>query len=158
VIALEIEGAGKACLDAQGDLVWATGAGDLRLEKPRIYQEVAGRRREVAGGYALGPGPRVGFAVGAYDTRRPLVIDPVLVYATYLGGSGNDVGYHIAVDAAGSAYVTGYTDSTDFPGASSSPVQANLRGGRYDAFVAPQKHSCHQGQSSAERDVPAHEG
>jgi hypothetical protein len=135
VIAMEIEGAGKACLDARGDLVWATGAGEVRLEKPRIYQEVEGRRREVAGGYVLGPGPRVGFRVGAYDARRPLVIDPVLVYATFLGGSNQDEGLGIAVDAAGNAYVTGQTYSTDFPGASNSPIQPSLHDGE-DVFVA----------------------
>ena len=58
---------------------------------------------------------QVGFRVAAYDPSRPLIIDPVLVYSTYLGGSGDDVGQGIAVDGAGSAYVTGDTSSTDFP-------------------------------------------
>ena len=49
-----------------------------------------------------------------YDAGRPLYIDP-LIYSTYLGGSGSDYGHGIAVDSAGNAYVTGYTDSTDFP-------------------------------------------
>jgi hypothetical protein len=150
VIGLELEGAGKACLDARGDLVWATGAGEVRLQKPHIYQEVAGRRREVAGGYAVRPGQRVGFRVGAYDARRPLVIDPVLVYATYLGGNdpadsdihGGSQGRGIAVDASGNAYVTGSTTSTDFPGAAGSPIQPSFRGlsspnsFSTDAFVA----------------------
>lgn len=57
----------------------------------------------------------VGFRLGAYDERRPLVIDPVLSYSTYLGASGADVGRGIAVDAAGSAYVTGDASSADFP-------------------------------------------
>jgi hypothetical protein len=135
VIAMEVEGPGPACLDSRGDLVWVTAAGEVRLQEPRIYQEVAGRRREVAGGYAVGSGRRVGFRVGAYDARRPLVIDPVLVYATYLGGSGDDWGLGIAVDAAGNAYVTGLTTSSDFPGTTGSPVQPHFAG-RYDAFVA----------------------
>ena len=61
-----------------------------------------------------------GFRLGKeYDPTLPVVIDPVLVYSTYLGGSGDDAGYGIAVDGAGSAYVTGLTDSSDFPTADS---------------------------------------
>src|SRR5262249_13327045 len=74
----------------------------------------------------------VGFAVGAYDPTRPLVIDPVLVYATFLGGSNHDVGLGIAVDAAGAAYVTGATASLNFPRA--TPVQSAPRGG-FDDFI-----------------------
>ena len=92
-----------------------TPTGTLRQRKPVIYQEVSGRRGEVSGGYVIKDGQRVGFHVAAYDTNRPLVIDPVLVYSTYLGGSGDDRGQGIAVDAAGNAYVTGFTVSTDFP-------------------------------------------
>jgi hypothetical protein len=75
---------------------------------------------------------RVGFKVAAYDRTRPLVIDPVLVYSTYLGGSNNDSGLGIAVDATGSCYVTGYTGSTDFP--TQNPLYPNKAGG-HDAFV-----------------------
>ena len=69
----------------------------------------------VRSSFALGRGA-YGFALGrGYDRRYPLVIDPGLVYSTYLGGSGEDAGSGIAVDGAGSAYLTGYTFSTDFP-------------------------------------------
>jgi len=76
---------------------------------------------------------QVGFQVAAYDLTKPLVIDPKLEYSTYLGGSDSDFGSAIAVDASGSAYVTGGTFSTDFPTA--SPFQATFSGVR-DAFVA----------------------
>ena len=86
-IALEIEGAGQPSIDAKGDLVLANPRGAVRFQKPVIYQEVNGRRQMVAGAYVLTGAGRLGFRVGAYDPTRPLVIDPVLVYSTYLGGS-----------------------------------------------------------------------
>jgi hypothetical protein len=76
----------------------------------------------------------VSFEVGAYDRAQALVIDPVLVYSTYLGGSSEDYGFGIAVDSAGNAYVTGRTASTNFPTA--SPLQAAYGGSDWDAFVA----------------------
>jgi Beta-propeller repeat len=135
VIAFDVHGADQVTIDAHGDLVMATGAGDVRLRKPMLYQEVEGQRRDIPGGYVLTAEQRVGFQVGAYDATQPLVIDPVLVYATYLGGSGVDFGVAVAVDAAGQAYVTGFTGSLDFPVAG-RPVQGTYRGGYYDAFVA----------------------
>jgi uncharacterized repeat protein (TIGR01451 family) len=80
-----------------------------------IYQEVEGVRREVEGGYYLKDGQHVGFWLGAHDVSRPLVIDPVLAYSAYLGGSSDEQGSGIAVDGSGNAYVTGYTESADFP-------------------------------------------
>jgi hypothetical protein len=80
-----------------------------------MYQEVDGVRREVSGGYVLKGTHQVSFQVAAYDASRPLVIDPVLFYSTYLGGSGIEHGYGVAVDTAGNAFVTGDTSSADFP-------------------------------------------
>ncbi len=90
-------------------------------------------RRFVEGHYLLKGDNRVSFEVASYDAGKTLVIDPVLVYSTYLGGSGDDQGNGIAVDSSGSAYVTGQTVSTNFP--TSSPLQAVFGGGP-DAFVA----------------------
>ena len=111
--------------------------GAVRQERPELYQVVGGRRRWVAGAYRMGPSGKVSFAVGAYDARRPLVVDPVLVYSTHLGGSGGDQGNGIAVDGGGNAYVTGSTFSADFP--TKNPLQAAKHGaanGRSTAFVA----------------------
>ena len=78
----------------------------------------------------------VGFQVAAYDRNRPLVIDPTLSYSTYLGGSGDDYGFSIAVDSSGYAYVAGHTASTDFP-TTSGAYQTSNKGGSsgYDLFV-----------------------
>ena len=131
-VALAFDGVEGLHVDGAGDLVLATGAGDLRLRRPVIYQEVDGERRPVDGGYVV-DGNRVRFRMTAWDPARPLVIDPILAYSTFLGGSSNDQGFGITVDATGNAYVTGSTISSNFP-VSSSPLQATRRGVT-DAFV-----------------------
>lgn len=127
VIALAFDGANKISVDKEGSLVLglASGAsGAVRLQRPVIYQLADGVRQEVAGNYVLKSLGHVGFEVAAYDRTRPLVIDPVLVYSTYLGGNQADRDWAIAVDDSGNAYVTGTTASTDFPGA--TPPQHGL--------------------------------
>ena len=89
LIELAYDGVDSVDVDPDGDLLLATGLGTLRQHKPVIYQETAGRRVEVAGGYEI-RGRRVGFALAGYDASRPLVIDPMVEYSTYLGGSGDD--------------------------------------------------------------------
>ncbi len=114
VIELDFEGADKVKIDAQGNLRLLIAGGEVLLGKPRIYQMVPGseeRRKNIAGEYALKAGGHVGFEVGDYDRNQPLIVDPVLNYSTYLGGSGYDSGTAIAVDASGNAYVTGFTRS-----------------------------------------------
>ena len=131
-VVLAFDGADGVRLDGDGDLVLATGAGEIRLHRPVIYQEAGGERRPVEGGYVL-DGQRVRFRVAAWDASRPLVIDPVLGYSTFLGGSSNDQGFGIAVDSGGNAYVTGSTISSNFP-LSPVPLRAT-RAGATDAFV-----------------------
>jgi hypothetical protein len=113
-ILLDFQGATKAALDRSGDIVLHTAAGDLRWHKPIAYQEVHGDRKLIACSYVR-KGQRLGFRVGAYDPARPLIIDPVLEYSTYLGGSVHDEAHAIAADSRGNAYVTGSTQSYDFP-------------------------------------------
>ncbi|MGH3370962.1 MAG: Calx-beta domain-containing protein, partial [Nocardioidaceae bacterium] len=132
VITLAFDGAQAVVVDAAGDLVISTATGPLTLRKPIIYQETASGKSPVDGGYVL-EGRRVRFRVAAYDTSRPLVIDPVLVYSTYLGGLADDEAFGIAVDALGSTYVTGTTISSNFP-VSSGPLQ-NTKSLGNDAFV-----------------------
>jgi hypothetical protein len=113
-IALHIDGAEHLDLDSLGNLVLATTGGDLSLHRPIAYQEDAGTRKPVAAHYILRGTRSVGIEVASYDSRQPLIIDPVVVYSTYLGGSSNDLASAIAVDPQGNAYMTGWTQSTDF--------------------------------------------
>lgn len=131
-ISLGFSGA-RVEIEQDGDLALAMSAGSVSMHRPHVYQEVDGTQRPVSGEYVKRDDGRIGFALGAYDTARPLVIDPVLHYATYLGGESMDVGTAIAVDLAGNAYVTGWTESSDFPVQAAG--QASISGG-VDAFVA----------------------
>ena len=115
-IALRFDGVSTLELDDAGDLVLHTPDHQLiRQRKPFVYQELNGRRTEVASAYVLHAEDHVGFEIGAFDPSRPLIIDPVLVYSSYLGGTGFDQGYGITVDAGGNAYVVGKTFALDFP-------------------------------------------
>jgi len=141
VIRLDFAGAEKLELDAEGELVMNIAGEQVRMRKPVIYQERDGKREEISGGYALlsheaeeGEGlHQVGFRLGRYDTGRPLVIDPVLVYSTYLGGSGGEFVRGFAVDPSGNVYIAGGTFSTNFPTANA--VQPAFGGGFTDEFV-----------------------
>ena len=121
---------------AEWDETVATAGGPLRFQKPVIFQiDDGGRRHPVEGGYVHRSPHQIGFRVGTYDRTRPLIIDPVLSYSTYLGGSGYDEGNSIAVDATGAVYVTGTTASTDFPTVNAVQPTPN-ESGLDDIYVA----------------------
>jgi hypothetical protein len=142
-----------------GDLVVPTDGGEVRMKKPIVYQEIAGKRVSVEGGYRLfdapssqpspasgrgrkkgesrGEGTHVSFQVATYGHTRPLVIDPILVYSSYLGGSVGDSSRGIAVDATGAVYVTGTTGSIDFPMASSPQSARSLHGTAFVTKINP---------------------
>jgi uncharacterized repeat protein (TIGR01451 family) len=131
-INLTFSGADKILIDADGALVLRTAAGDIRQHKPVLYQESNGQRLEIKGRYVIKRERKVGFEIEEYDRSKPLIIDPVLVYSTYLGGNAEDRSYSIAVDSSGSTYIAGRTSSTNFPTPGSiQPAKA----GYDDAFV-----------------------
>jgi hypothetical protein len=158
-IGMQFRGADQAVVDRRGDLVLRAGEDEVRQRKPVIYQEVDGHRKQILGGYLVKNGAsrplpdwtrttghpghqpespaRVAFQVGPYDRSKPLIIDPVLAYSSFLGGNGDDSARDVAVDAAGCVYVTGKTASTAFP-LTAGAIQASNHGGqlnKVDLFV-----------------------
>jgi hypothetical protein len=148
-ISLAFDGVNQIEVDEHGDLVLtvlqsSTGAerGDvptLRLHKPVVYQlDNHGNKHFLVGSYVLLASkrsiPHVAFQIASYDANERLIIDPVLSWATYLGGRVDDYGYGIALDTAGEAYVTGVTASPNFPVTAGSLFQRTY-GGLNDAFV-----------------------
>jgi len=133
-IALDVTGAKKIAHDASGDLVLTSAAGDMRLHKPVAYQMQGETRQPVEARFVV-KGTEVAFAVGNYDHSRSLIIDPSILYSTYLGAGNDDDGYAIAVDSTGAAYVTGQTASPSFPKANPLPAPNNNLKGTTDAFV-----------------------
>ena len=134
-IRLVFDGGPGPRIAADGSLVLDSGNGVLRQLAPVVYQDDAhGRRHSVPGRYVLRGPDVVGFEVAEYDHDRALVLDPVLVYSSYLGGSGGDFAASIAVDAAGNTYIAGGTHSFDFPVAG-NPRQPVLHNGE-SAFVS----------------------
>jgi hypothetical protein len=141
---------------ANSDLLVRFNGGEVRFHKPVVYQDVEARlsrqpdggvkpslqRRYPEGRYVLVADNQITFQVAAYDRTKPLIIDPVLTYSSYLGGSGPDQAAGIAVDGAGNVYVTGFTQSVDFPKVNQIPAACEVRtarscgsGSAYDAFV-----------------------
>jgi uncharacterized repeat protein (TIGR01451 family) len=117
---LEFNGAKQLELK-DGALVIRSERGSVQLEAPRVYQEIAGRQQPVEGSFVLRGGKRAGFAIGAYDHARELVIDPILTFSSYFGGSGDEHATSVAVDGSFNIYLTGSTTSPNLPGAVSIP-------------------------------------
>jgi hypothetical protein len=140
-IALKIGGANKLRLDAGGNLIMNIAGGAVQLKKPDAYQTSNGVRRELAANYAVANNHEIRFVVANYDHTQPLTIDPVITYATYLGGSGNagngDSAAGIALDSSGDAYIAGLTFSADLTLVNAiGTAPASVTGGNSTAFVA----------------------
>jgi uncharacterized repeat protein (TIGR01451 family) len=146
-VVLRFQGAENLSIDAAGNLVLAVGDGHVTLQAPRVYQHFGEEERQVDARFELRGQDGVGFGLGAYDRSRALIIDPVLTYSTFLGGSSDEACTVIlgvasgvsgcpavAVDASLNSYIAGSTMSTDFPKAG-SPFQSGLRG-TANVFIA----------------------
>ena len=144
-LGIDAEGKNPLRINSQGNLVVTLQSGNVQFHKPVVYQTRSDRsplvddRQSIEGRYTLDAQNHVRFECGPYDRSRPLVIDPVLSYATYVGGNASDIGYGIAVDSnTFDAYITGVTSSTNFPLTTTpgvSPYQNTNKGGNGDAFV-----------------------
>jgi hypothetical protein len=132
-ISMGVTGAKRIATDGSGNLVLSSAAGNVLLHKPFAYQEKNGTREPVDARFMVEANNQVGFALGNYDRRRELVIDPSVGWSTYLGGTAEDDGYAIAVDSNGNAIVTGQTHSTNFPIVSGGHSGTNS--GLFDVFV-----------------------
>ena len=111
---LEFDGA-KGLAVQDGALVVTGENGSVRFDAPRVYQEIAGRQQPVEGSFVLRGAHRAGFSIGAYDRSRELVIDPILVFSTYFGGSGDELNNYVAVDQSFNVYLAGSTNSPNLP-------------------------------------------
>jgi len=139
-IRLAYSGADRLALDANGGLLIHTALGELQDSAPVAYQDIAGARVAVDSAYALqnrrGEEKEFGFAISsAYSREHELIIDPGLDYSTLLGGSSDESAAAIAVDASGNAYITGVTQSPDFPTTTGAFDRTGAASNNLDVFV-----------------------
>ncbi len=135
---LEFDGARKLEVK-DGALIIHARHGSVALQAPRVYQEIAGRQQPIDASFVLHSNNRAGFAVASYDRSRELIIDPVLNFSTYFGGTGDEHNNFVAVDGNLNIYLAGSTTSASLPGISSSSLQQTLKGAQnvYIAKITP---------------------
>lgn len=136
-IVLRINGESNLHLQ-DGDLVGTSEGAQIQVRKPVAYQVSNGVRLAVKAEMVLDKNRTVRFRVGKFNHSLPLIVDPVLVFSSYLGGTGSDIPTGVATDAVGNVLVTGFTSSTDFP--IQNPEQAamagcNQGGGCQNAYI-----------------------
>jgi uncharacterized repeat protein (TIGR01451 family) len=131
--ALEFRGA-KSLELSKGALVIHTADGSVRLDAPLLYQKIEGRKQPVEGRFVLRGAKRVGFAVASYDRSRELIIDPILSFSTYFGGSGDEHATSVAVDGSFNIYLSGSTTSPNLPAVGT--FQTSLAGSGPNVYVA----------------------
>jgi|GEM_PF-4479604 len=115
-IRLAFTGADQIFVDQNDALTVRSGAHTFRQPRPVVYQTIGGKRRPIDGDFVIYRDATVGFRIGDYDPRFALIIDPILEYGSFVGGTGTDQVQSIATDALGNTYVTGTTTSGGLPG------------------------------------------
>lgn len=134
----ELEFSGAQAVDVEdGALVIKTPGDDVRLEAPRVYQEIDGRKHPVQAKFVLRGGNRAGFAIGDYDRSRQLIIDPILSFSTYFGGSGDEHSTSVAVDGSFNIYIAGSTTSPNLPAVGTFQTTLNGAQNVYVAKITP---------------------
>ena len=131
-VVIRITGADSLKLDGD-ELVATTAKGELRQRIPRTWQVANGLSEDLPASFRLLDGERFGFTVEGRRADAELVVDPLLVFASYLGGVGLDEAHGVAAGDDGSAYMTGRTSSSDFP--RTAGCYDNVKNGSYEAFV-----------------------
>jgi hypothetical protein len=129
-ISFGLEGVQSMKLAGNGDLVLQLANGEVRHRRPMVYQENDGARRWLSAHYVIHNNKTIGYEIAGVNRKLPLVIDPTLLYSTYIGSNTPDSVNSVAVDQFGQAYITG---STVFGFPTKNPAQGNQLG--TDAFV-----------------------
>lgn len=133
LIQISFDGADLLKQQRNGDLLIRSGKTEFRQTRPRVYQKIQGKEVLVAAGYRMAGRNRVGITLGPYDRSKPLVVDPVIQFASYFGGAGQDSAVAVALDSAGNMFIAGETTSTEL----ATPNAAQrFRALESDAFVA----------------------
>jgi hypothetical protein len=135
-IRLAVEGAEIPTIDSVGNLVLRSSFGEIKQHRPSVYQNVDGGRIAIPADYVINHDRTIGVQLAAYDRSKTLIIDPILSYSTFLGGSSGDFGSAVAVDATGNVYVAGYTASTDFPTLNAYDTSRGSGTTTYNVFVS----------------------
>jgi len=137
IIKIKLRGANGLKINEKGELEVITKLGSVEFTKPIAYQMIGGKRKPVEVAYVIHKGTNYGFKIGNYDKKRPLIIDPLLA-STFIGGSGinkDEYGYSLALDGSGNVYITGYTESYDYPTIPGA-YDTSYNGGFTDVFVS----------------------
>lgn len=127
-IRLSFSGADQLRVDEVGNLRLQVSGEEMVQSAPVVYQDGERGRVIIPGNYVLKGAREVGFEVGPYDVSKPLVIDPILVYSTYIGGDSGDTGLSVAVDSGGRAYLAGVTTSSEV----TFPIENAFKGSQID--------------------------
>jgi hypothetical protein len=142
--------AGDVALSGDGTLSATNPLGVIREDHPLTWQPThssvtAQKTTDTIASEWRRDSGTIGFTIAAYDSTRTLVIDPVVAWSTYCGGSGDDFGKAVTTDSHGNIYMSGYSSSIDFP-VSPGAFQLVFGGGlstgsNSDAFVMKLDHS-----------------